>query len=78
MILFEAGDSSAGSINGDNSSSTLIPETDDHLEDCYGADVEWWSLGAMIYELLYGIAPFFAEDVRRTYFKIVRHQVNCI
>lgn len=41
----------------------------------YGKEVDWWSFGAMFYELAFGIAPFYAKDIRRTYTKIVDHQV---
>lgn len=37
----------------------------------YGAETDWWSAGAMIYEMVFGVAPFFARDIRSTYLKIV-------
>ena len=36
----------------------------------YDASVDWWSTGAMTYELAYGVAPFWAEDVGITYERI--------
>lgn len=44
-------------------------------EGGYGKEVDWWSLGAMIYEVAFGVAPFFANDIRQTYAKIIAHNV---
>jgi serine/threonine protein kinase len=46
-------------------------------DETYGLEVDWWSLGAMLFELAYGIAPFFASDIRRTYLKIMDYKVTC-
>ncbi|KAJ7779180.1 kinase-like protein [Mycena metata] len=40
----------------------------------YGFETDWWSLGAMLYEMVYGVAPFFATDIRKTYLRIVEHE----
>jgi len=40
-------------------------------EGGYGVETDWWSTGAMIYEMAYGVAPFFARDIRSTYLKII-------
>ena len=42
----------------------------------YGRETDWWSLGAMLYELAFGIAPFFASDIRQTYARIMNHEVR--
>jgi serine/threonine protein kinase len=41
----------------------------------YGRETDWWSLGAMLYEMAYGFAPFFANDIRQTYLRITDHEV---
>ena len=50
-------------------------ETDDGEvnmgEGGYGVETDWWSAGAMVYEMTYGVAPFFARDIRSTYLKII-------
>ncbi|KAJ7220714.1 kinase-like protein [Mycena pura] len=40
----------------------------------YGFETDWWSLGAMLYEMVYGVAPFFATDIRKTYLRIMDHE----
>jgi serine/threonine protein kinase len=46
-----------------------------HGEGGYGRETDWWSLGATVYELVYGVAPFFAKDIRGTYDLIIDHEV---
>jgi serine/threonine protein kinase len=41
----------------------------------YGREIDWWSYGAMLYELSFGIAPFFSDDIKQTYQNIVQHEV---
>ncbi len=45
-------------------------------EGGYGRETDWWSLGVTIYELVFGVAPFFAKDIRGTYDRIINHQVR--
>ena len=30
----------------------------------------------MLYEMAYGVAPFFANDIRQTYVRIMNHEVR--
>ncbi|KAM3411695.1 hypothetical protein ACQJBY_003391 [Aegilops geniculata] len=41
------------------------------LKKGYGMECDWWSLGAIMYEMLVGYPPFYSEDPRSTCRKIV-------
>ncbi|GAA6058636.1 hypothetical protein JCM10212_004047 [Sporobolomyces blumeae] len=40
----------------------------------YGFEVDWWACGVVVYELLFGQAPFYAEEIGETYERIVGHE----
>lgn len=42
----------------------------------YDASVDWWSFGAMCYELITGLPPFYAPTIEETYGKIVSCEVS--
>ncbi|KZT18799.1 kinase-like protein [Neolentinus lepideus HHB14362 ss-1] len=48
----------------------------DDSGDGYGRETDWWSAGVVLYEMVYGIAPFFAPDIRATYLRIVEHKAS--
>ncbi|KAG7095260.1 hypothetical protein E1B28_006033 [Marasmius oreades] len=59
--------SNGGAIGRTFSSGPLTRKED----EVYGLETDWWSMGAMVYELAFGIAPFFAEDIGKTYLRIM-------
>ncbi|GHJ84254.1 hypothetical protein NliqN6_0656 [Naganishia liquefaciens] len=44
------------------------------LQQGYGKECDWWSLGAIMYECLVGYPPFCSENPHQTYQKIIKWQ----
>ncbi len=39
----------------------------------YGLEVDWWTIGTLLFEMLTGLPPFYDENVQEMYQKIL-HQ----
>lgn len=45
-------------------------------ESCYGPELDWWSFGIMLYEMLVGDTPFYDDDESVTKNRILKHQTE--
>jgi serine/threonine protein kinase len=44
------------------------------LKSGYGTECDWWSLGCILFEMVVGYAPFYAETPAETADRILRHE----
>ena len=46
------------------------------LERPYGFEVDWWSLGTFLYEMLIGVTPFYAENHAVMYRRVIEDELR--
>eukprot|EP00727_Mastigamoeba_balamuthi_P001125 m51a1_g11009 putative ph-protein kinase domain containing protein (431) ;mRNA; r:371953-373727 len=42
----------------------------------YGKQVDWWSFGSLIFEMLTGLPPFYSQDIQEMYHRIVSDKLS--
>ena len=42
----------------------------------YGFPVDWWCLGAVLYEMLVGLPPFYSKDTQEMYSRILYEKLR--
>lgn len=81
LVMTDFGLSKEGLHDPDDRTATfcgtpeyLAPEILEGKE--YGKAVDWWSFGTVLYELLTGLPPFYAEDVQKMYKMIMTSDIE--
>lgn len=52
----------------------MVPEI--LLRKVYGLEVDWWTLGALLFEMLTGLPPFYDTEVQTMYHRILHQPLN--
>lgn len=53
----------------------LAPEVIKQSEQGYGKAVDWWALGVLIFEMRYGVPPFYHENLKTMYEDILHKDI---
>ncbi|PWN29440.1 hypothetical protein BDZ90DRAFT_230311 [Jaminaea rosea] len=62
------------SFADESSFSSLMTRPQPESEGFYGPEVDWWSVGCVIYEMVFKNVPFWAETIREAHHRICNHE----
>lgn len=82
LVLTDFGLCKEGLDDGDNQTTATFCGTPEYLapevirKEAYGRSVDWWCLGAVLYEMLYGLPPFYSRDTSVMYDAILHKPLH--
>lgn len=82
LVLTDFGLCKEGLDDGENQTTATFCGTPEYLapevirKEAYGRSVDWWCLGAVLYEMLYGLPPFYSRDTSVMYEAILHKPLH--
>lgn len=71
---FTPDESSASAYGASFGRPPNLKQPDPDSEGFYGPEVDWWSVGVVVYEMVFKNVPFWAETIREAHHRIRNHE----